>query len=129
MRVPQTSEILRKWEPRIGRVAARRFAVAIWANFLIFPIGVFLFITIGLATTLNSYGLGVLGVAIFVVGLVNASLIWFAPVAARRAASRTLGIPLTRKNYPPNHETAYRRWCDTNQVRPDGAMGNGAVAD
>jgi hypothetical protein len=118
MNRPSVIDIHRKWDPRIGRKAAQRFAVYVWATFLMLPLGLVLFATLVLASRFPNLSTHVLAGVAIAAAFANATLIWLAPVLARRQASRTLRIKVTYKNYPPNDLNQYRSWCVTNHIRP-----------
>jgi hypothetical protein len=118
MNTPNNARALDFWEPRIGPVAARRFLVYIWATFLALPIGIVLFLSLALTAEVDNPIATAFAIIMGVVAFTDATLIWVAPIFARRAASRTLGVKVTFRNYPPRDSTEYRNWCVRNHLVP-----------
>lgn len=118
MNRPDTDEFIKLWEPRIGPAGARWFALYAWAVYLMGPILLLCFVSIFLATEFGDPITIALAALIGACGLANASILAVAPVAARRSASRVLGVKVTMSNYPPRDSVAYRNWCARNGLVP-----------
>jgi NhaP-type Na+/H+ or K+/H+ antiporter len=86
------------------------------------PFGVLLFLALGLTIKVSEPWSTVVPGVVLAVALLNATLIWFAPLMARRAATKALGIKVTNANYPPNDDGSYRAWCSQNHIEPNRAV-------
>jgi hypothetical protein len=114
---PDTASELAAWERKIGVPGAKLFVAHLWAYFLITPIALLTFISLAVAGATKNALLLDIGIAFVVVGIVTSIVLLGAPFGARIAASRALGIRISKRNSPPRDERAYLEWCKRNGVR------------
>jgi hypothetical protein len=115
---PSTIRIHEKWDPRIGKLGARYFGLYFWAMFLSVPGGLALFVGLFAQAKFRSPIGQVLAGLVISFMVVDLALLWLAPVLARRAASKKLGIKVTFRNAPPYDVEEYKSWCRRNHVEP-----------
>lgn len=106
------------WGPRLGARGAFRFALHVWAAFVVKPVTLLAFVALVVAAAVQSTTAQIVAIAILVVAFALGFAMLIMPVLARRAASRDLGIRVTVKNYPPRDDAEYRHWCIRNGIEP-----------
>jgi hypothetical protein len=122
-RVPNTQKMYDFWGPRLGRRATGFYASYVWATFAMAPIGLALFVTIGIAASTHNAAAQGIVVAVIAIGGITIAVMFLMPLLARRAASQTLGVNINRRNNPPRDSGDYEEWCARNGLRPYGANG------
>jgi hypothetical protein len=125
IRIPNTQKIFEFWGPRLGFRATEFYAIYVWATFAMLPIGVALFIAIGIAASSQNRVAWAVAYAVIVTAFVTLAAMFVTPPLARRAASRTLGLKVNRRNHPPRETVEYERWCVANGLQPFSADEHG----
>jgi hypothetical protein len=125
IRIPNTQKIFKFWGPRLGFRATKFYAVYVLATFAMAPIGVLLFITIGIAASSQNSAAWAVAYAVIVTAFVTLAAMFVTPPLSRRAASRTLGLKVNRRNHPPRETVEYERWCVANGLQPFSADKHG----
>lgn len=118
MRLMGADEYMRTWSPRIGsEAAALRLRGSQFQGLacLCSAAGALLLVIGG---KLDIAGVWIPGIVIFVGVVPSWWLMHRRRVESRKVASRTLGMELGRRNYPPRWDAAYLNWCKRHDVTP-----------
>jgi hypothetical protein len=121
IRIPNTAKIFEFWGPRLGSRATKFYAIYVWTVFAMAPIGLVLFITIAIAAKSDSPVAWAVAYTLIVIAFATVAVMAVAPILARRAASRTLGVKITIFNAPPRNTIEYEKWCAAYGLEPFGA--------
>ncbi len=108
------------WEPRLGTAAALSYwgwiRWTIWGRFAV--LGFMLLFALG--AYFHSALVEVLSYSIFIFIIV--SVVGIQPPAKKRfmtVASSTLGVEITKQNFPPKSDARYKEWCTNSGIDPN----------
>jgi len=117
-KIPDRTTYTDFWRKRIGRPAAKYMW---WSRMVIAVVPLMAVIFIGLtwlAVKAQSEYATALGWILGVPSMIFAVSAIVAHIWSRRLASRSLGIKISSKSFPPIEDESYLRWCRDRGLKP-----------